>query len=63
LLDPKVQLYGDVGILTLRYQTYALDGKVGAHWKATSVYHRAENDWRIVHGHWSLVKGAAPEAF
>lgn len=57
VVDPKVQVHGDIGILTLRYDAYATDGKPLAHWKATSVYHRAQGQWRIVHAHWSLVKG------
>ena len=57
VVDPKVQVYGDIGILTLRYNAYAADGKLLARWKATSVHHRIENEWRIVHAHWSTVKG------
>lgn len=57
VVDPEVQVYGDVGILTLRYNAFAADGKPLAHWKATSVYHRRGNEWRIVHAHWSKVKG------
>lgn len=58
LLDPKVQLYGDVGILTLRFQATTADGKLQAPWKATSVYHRGKDGWRIVHAHWSTVEGS-----
>ena len=56
LVDPDVQVYGDVGILTLRYNAFAADGQPLAHWKATSVYHRRGKEWRIVHAHWSKVK-------
>ncbi|HEX5914126.1 MAG TPA: DUF4440 domain-containing protein [Rubrobacter sp.] len=56
LLDPKVQLYGDVGILTLRYEAYGAAAEPLSRWKATSVYRRADDQWRIVHAHWSLVK-------
>lgn len=56
MLDPKVQLYGDIGILTLRYDAYGTAAQPVARWKATSVYRRAEDQWRIVHAHWSLVK-------
>jgi ketosteroid isomerase-like protein len=56
MLDPKVQLYGDIGILTLRYEAYGADSQRLSRWKATSVYHRASDQWRIVHAHWSLVK-------
>jgi len=57
VVDPKVQVYGDIGILTLRYDAYATDGKPLAQWKATSVYRRIGGEWRIVHAHWSVLKG------
>lgn len=56
VVDPKVQVYGDVGILTMRYEPTAEDGSPGPPWKATSVYRRQDGEWRIVHAHWSLVK-------
>ena len=55
ILDPKVQLYGDIGVLTLRYHAYGTDPQPLSRWKATSVY-RLDDQWRIVHAHWSLVK-------
>jgi len=57
LVDPKVQLYGDAGILTLHYNASSADGTPLALWKATSVYHRIGGEWRVVHAHWSLVEG------
>lgn len=57
ILDPKVQVYGDVGILTLRYQARDFEGQPLAEWKATSVYQKRDGEWRIVHAHWSLNKG------
>lgn len=57
VVDPKIQVHGDIGILTLRYDAYATDGTPLAHRKATSVYHRTQGEWRLVHAHWSLVKG------
>lgn len=56
LVDPRVQLYGDIGILTMRYHPAAPDGSPMPPWKATSVYRRTGDDWRIVHAHWSLAK-------
>jgi ketosteroid isomerase-like protein len=58
VVDPKVQVYGDIGILTLRYEPTTADGEPLTPWKATSVYRRAAGEWRIVHAHWSLVKQA-----
>ena len=56
MLDPKVQIYGDTGILTMRYQATMADGQPGPPWKATSVYRRTAGEWRMVHANWSLVK-------
>jgi ketosteroid isomerase-like protein len=56
LVDPKVQLYGEVGVLTFRYQPYLIDGSPEGCWKATSVYRLTDGQWRIVHAHWSTVK-------
>lgn len=56
IVDPRVQVYGDVGILTLRYHTFGSDGERLTPWKATSVYRRMDGAWWIVHAHWSVVK-------
>lgn len=56
LIDPKVQIYYDVVILTLRYHTTKPDGEPGTPWKASSVYRFANGEWHVVHAHWSLVK-------
>jgi ketosteroid isomerase-like protein len=37
LVDPKVQIYGDTGILTMRYETSTTDGTPGTPWKATTL--------------------------
>lgn len=55
--DPKVQRYGDIAILSFRYEPSTDDGAPLTVWKATSVYHlEPDGVWRIVHGHWSMVK-------
>ena len=56
IVDPKVQVFGRTAVLTLRYQSFTDDGQPGQPWKATSVYHFENNDWYVVHAHWSLVK-------
>jgi ketosteroid isomerase-like protein len=58
ILNERVQLYGDVGILTMRYQPYDAHDKPNPAWKATSVYRRNGTDWLLVHAHWSMVKEA-----
>ena len=54
--DPKVQVYGDVAILTFRYLATMPDGETGSPWKVTDVYRLINDEWKIVHAHWSLVK-------
>ncbi len=56
IIDPKVQLYGDVGILTFRYQAFAPDGQHHAPRKATSVNRLTDGERPIVHANWSTVK-------
>lgn len=55
IVDPKVQVYGDIAIATLRYHS-SIDGEPGPPWKATDVYRLINGEWHIVHAHWSLVK-------
>jgi ketosteroid isomerase-like protein len=56
LVDPSVQLYGDIGIVTLRYEPFDANGAPLQRWKATLVYRRTGSEWRVVHAHWSMVK-------
>lgn len=56
LVDPKVQVYGDIGIVTLRYEPFGTDGVPLQRWKATLVYRRTGDEWRVVHAHWSMAK-------
>ncbi len=55
LLDTKVQVYGDIAILTLQYHSNVLgpNGEKAPPWKATSVYRWNEGKWLVVHAHWS----------
>jgi ketosteroid isomerase-like protein len=59
LKDVRVQMAGDVGILTFRYMPSLLDGTPSQGWKATSVYRRTDDGWESLHAHWSLY--APPE--
>jgi ketosteroid isomerase-like protein len=57
ILNPLVQVYGDVAILTYNEEVTAEDGGKTATYtgKATSVYLRDKSGrWRAVHGHESL---------
>jgi hypothetical protein len=55
LLDPIFQVYGDIVIVTYRYQG-VFDGKAADPWKVSSVYRYNNGDWLSVHENWSEVK-------
>jgi ketosteroid isomerase-like protein len=54
ILDPHVQLAGDVAVLTFRFLSHGSEGSM--HWNTTEVYRRTEEGWRIIHTHWSFHK-------
>ena len=56
MVDPTVQLVGDVAVLTFRYQPSTADGTPLTPWKATSVYRRDGDGWAQIHAHWSMQK-------
>jgi hypothetical protein len=58
MLNPKLQLHDDIGILTYNVHEYASDDSATARWNATEVYRRIGNEWRIIHGHWSAIASA-----
>ena len=67
MIDPKVQHYGDIAVLTfnlLSYRTGA-DGKetVVGRWNSTEVYRATGGTWRIIHVHWSYLKPELKSAF
>ena len=56
LVNPQVQVYDNMAILTLRYNAKTLDNEPGPPWKATSIYKLKEGKWKVVHANWSLIK-------
>ena len=58
VVNPRVQVYGDVGILTQHYYPTSLDGEPMGASKATCVYRRSDGAWHLVHAHWSLLNEA-----
>jgi len=56
LEDTKVQVYGDIAILTLHYHSFTLDNESGIIWKATSVYKFNKDKWQVIHANWTKVK-------
>jgi hypothetical protein len=55
LLDPQVQLHGDVGILTFNFIGFMKDGSK-EYFNTTEVYKLIEGDWKLVSSHWSQTK-------
>jgi ketosteroid isomerase-like protein len=53
IIDPKVQIHGDLGILTLIYRALMPDGEILAQGRGTTVYRETNGEWEMVHCHWS----------
>ncbi len=51
--NPKVQLHGDIGILTFNLNNYSKDRKITSRWNSTEVYHLIQSEWKLIHSHWS----------
>ena len=60
MIDPKVQVHGDVALLTFNLVSYRKmpDGgeQTAARWNSTETYGRVDGQWRIIHSHWSYIK-------
>ncbi|MDX2150637.1 MAG: nuclear transport factor 2 family protein [Bryobacteraceae bacterium] len=52
LVEPRVQVHGDLAILTFRFVSRGSEGSLN--WHTTEVYRRCGACWRILHTHWSL---------
>jgi ketosteroid isomerase-like protein len=59
LVNTRVQLYGDVGILTFQWHGFTPDGKLFSKYRVTSVYRYDGDKWRTVHTNWSEIKEAS----
>ncbi len=53
IVDPKIQVYGNIGIFTLQYHAFLPDGELLAHARGTLVFRQAGDSWETVHVHWS----------
>jgi hypothetical protein len=51
IVDPKVQIGGDMAVLTYILVTH--NGDSTSRWNATQVYQQRKEGWRVVHAHWS----------
>lgn len=60
-IEPQVRLFGDLAVLNYRFFSTRLDNRGAVisrtPWNCTEVYVRRGNQWRILHSHWSYIKG------
>jgi hypothetical protein len=48
---PLVQVFGDIAILT--FTDLFTIGENKYHWHATEIYQHRNNDWKLIHSHWT----------
>ena len=60
-IAPRVQVCGELAVLTYRFFSTQLnpDGSISSRipWNCSEVYVRIAGQWRIVHNHWSFIRG------
>ncbi len=56
ILNPKVQWFGQTGILSFNLLVYSKEGNITSRWNSTEVYSKYGEKWKIVHSHWSFTK-------
>ncbi len=60
-VDPRVQVCKDLAVLTYRFLSTWLnpDGSVANRtpWNCTEVFTRIDGQWKILHTHWSFIRG------
>jgi ketosteroid isomerase-like protein len=54
LLNPCVQVGGELAVLTFNYVSYT--GDEASRWNCSEVYRHAENRWQIIQTHWSYTR-------
>jgi hypothetical protein len=61
IVNPRVQLAGDVAILTFQFVSAGSEGQPC--WNSTEVYRRSGQQWSIIHSHWSFANAAQVSAW
>jgi ketosteroid isomerase-like protein len=60
-IAPRIQVQENVAVLTYRFFSTQLnpDGSISSRtpWNCSEVYVRMDGKWRIIHNHWSFIKG------
>jgi ketosteroid isomerase-like protein len=54
LLNPLVQICGDIAVLTFNYVSYS--GQNETRWNCTEVYRCDADRWQIIQTHWSYTR-------
>ena len=54
--NPKIDMHGDIGILTYTLINQDKDGQETSRWKSTEIYEKRDDGWKLVHSHWTIVK-------
>ena len=54
LLNPVVQVSGDVALMTFNYVSY--QGEKPDYWNCTEIYQRQQGTWKIIQSHWSYTQ-------
>jgi len=52
MIDPRVQVAGDVAVLTYRFDSHGSEGSMC--WNTTEVYQKRPAGWKIIHTHWAF---------
>ncbi len=52
IVDPKIQVYGNIGIFTMQYHAFLPDDEI-LKVRGTCVYRQAGDSWELVHEHFS----------
>jgi uncharacterized protein (TIGR02246 family) len=64
-IDPRIVVVGDAAVLSYNYRSSVISpgGETTSQtpWNATEVYFRQDDEWRIVHTHWSYVRHQLPD--
>jgi ketosteroid isomerase-like protein len=54
LLEPKVQVCGEVAVLTFNLISYS--GPTTMRWNCSEVYRKDKQGWRLIQTHWSITE-------
>jgi len=57
VVQRNVQLIGDhVAVHSFLYHPSSLEGEPQTKWKASNVYEKCEDTWKLLHSNWSMIK-------